>query len=89
VVILDEPTASLDAATEALVLEGLKRLMRGRTTFLIAHRLSTIEHADRIIVLDHGRITEAGSPGELLTADGYFRRAHRQFFAASHEEVCV
>jgi ABC-type multidrug transport system fused ATPase/permease subunit len=63
--------------------------MQGRTTFLIAHRLSTIRHADKIVTLDHGRITECGSPDELLAAGGYFRRAHDLFFAPPCEEVCV
>jgi len=89
VVILDEPTAALDAATEALVLEALKCLIQGRTTFIIAHRLSTIEHADRVIVLNSGRIIESGTPGELLANDGHFRRMYDLFFAPPREEACV
>ncbi|HUF71966.1 MAG TPA: multidrug ABC transporter permease, partial [Gammaproteobacteria bacterium] len=54
--ILDEPTSALDAQTEASLLEALKRLMQGRTTFIIAHRMSTIRHADRIVTLESGRI---------------------------------
>jgi ATP-binding cassette, subfamily B, bacterial len=74
VLILDEPTSSLDAGTESLLLEALDNLMKGRTTFIIAHRLSTIRGADRILVLDRGRIIESGSHGELLAARGaYFR----------------
>jgi ATP-binding cassette subfamily B protein/subfamily B ATP-binding cassette protein MsbA len=73
VLILDEPTSSLDARTELLLLEALERLMVGRTTLIIAHRLSTIRHADRIIVLDHGRIAEQGTPHQLLTQNGLYR----------------
>jgi ATP-binding cassette subfamily B protein len=76
VVILDEPTASLDAATEAIVLDGLKRLMRGRTTFLIAHRLSTIRHVDKIITLDGGRLVECGTHAELLSKGGLYASHH-------------
>jgi ATP-binding cassette subfamily B protein/subfamily B ATP-binding cassette protein MsbA len=66
ILILDEPTSALDAQTEELILEALERLMKGRTTFIIAHRLSTIRRADRIIVLEDGRIVESGSHDELL-----------------------
>jgi len=76
VLILDEPTAALDAGTEALLLEALARLMVGRTTFIIAHRLSTVRGADRVAVLDAGRLLQLGTPAELLAADGLYRRLH-------------
>jgi ATP-binding cassette subfamily B protein/subfamily B ATP-binding cassette protein MsbA len=76
VLILDEPTAALDAETEVGLLAALEQLMRGRTTFLIAHRLSTIRRADRIVVLDQGRVVEMGTEPELLAAGGAYHRFH-------------
>jgi ATP-binding cassette, subfamily B, bacterial len=75
VLILDEPTSALDAETEALLLGALERLMRGRTTFIIAHRLSTVRNADRIIVLDHGRVVEEGPHEELVQRRGRYASA--------------
>jgi ATP-binding cassette subfamily B protein len=74
--ILDEPTAALDATTEALVMEGLHRLMAGRTTFVIAHRLSTVRRASVILVVDDGRIVEQGTFAELVGRGGPFARLH-------------
>jgi ABC-type multidrug transport system fused ATPase/permease subunit len=74
ILILDEPTSSLDAASERLVIDALERAAGGRTTLVIAHRLSTVRLADRIVVLDQGRIAEEGSRQELLTLQG--RYAH-------------
>jgi ATP-binding cassette subfamily B protein len=72
ILILDEATSALDAATEARVKSALDRLRQGRTTFIIAHRLSTVANADRILVLDQGRIVERGTFGELTKAGGLF-----------------
>ena len=66
IVILDEPTSAMDAHTETMVMEGLERLLRGRTGFIIAHRLSTVMTADAVFVLDGGRVVESGEPAKLL-----------------------
>ncbi len=79
-VILDEATASVDPLTEAQIQEGLDVILRGRTSIVIAHRLSTIEHADRIIVLDHGRIVEEGDHRSLLDAGGAYCRVYNAYF---------
>jgi ATP-binding cassette subfamily B protein len=74
ILILDEPTSSIDSKTEAVFLDALDRLMAGRTTFLIAHRLSTIRSADHILVLDRGRVVEQGTHDELMRRGGLYRQ---------------
>ena len=72
ILILDEPTSALDAETEDQLLGALDNLMAGRTTLIIAHRLSTIRGADRIVVLEHGRVVEDGSHEALLRREGIY-----------------
>jgi ABC-type multidrug transport system fused ATPase/permease subunit len=76
VLILDEPTSSIDSKTEAVILDALDRLMVGRTTFLIAHRLSTIRRADTILVIDKGRLVEQGTHQDLLRHGGLYRQLY-------------
>ena len=74
ILILDEATSALDTATERAIQTALAELARGRTTLVVAHRLSTIRHADRIVVVDAGRIVEEGAHDALLQQDGAYRR---------------
>ena len=76
ILLLDEATSALDPESEELVKEALSRLMRGRTTLVVAHRLSTIRQADRIVVLERGRIVEQGSHDALLERDGRYAHLH-------------
>jgi ATP-binding cassette subfamily B protein len=79
VLILDEATSSLDLPSERLVQRALRALLRGRTAFIIAHRLSTVEIADRVLVVDQGRIVEDGAPAELRRRSGRYESLHRQW----------
>jgi subfamily B ATP-binding cassette protein MsbA len=85
--LLDEATSSLDSASEALVQEALERLMEGRTTFIIAHRLSTVRGADRILVLDEGRIVQTGTHETLVQQDGLYRDLASYQFRLPEEET--
>jgi subfamily B ATP-binding cassette protein MsbA len=78
ILILDEATSALDNESERLVQDALQKLMQGRTTLIVAHRLSTIEHADRVIVMERGRIVEQGTPTELLSRGGAYTRLHHR-----------
>ena len=83
IMILDEPTAALDTESERLVIEGLERLMKGRTVIMIAHRLSTISNADKIVVLKDGVVAEQGSNDELIARGGVYAELHRVQYDAS------
>jgi ABC-type multidrug transport system fused ATPase/permease subunit len=76
ILILDEPTSSIDLKTESIILDALDRLMMGRTTFMIAHRLSTIRKADLLMVMDRGRVVDQGTHEELLERDGLYKQLH-------------
>ena len=78
--ILDEATASVDPLTETLIQEGLDTLLSNRTSIVIAHRLSTIQHADRIIVLDHGEIIESGTHDQLMARRGHYANLYDSYF---------
>lgn len=82
--ILDEATANIDTQTEKLIEKAILNITSNRTTFIIAHRLSTIRNADKIIVIDHGRIAEIGTHNDLIKANGYYRRMLEE---SQHEDT--
>ena len=82
VLVLDEATSLLDIPSERLVQRGLRTVLAGRTAVIIAHRLSTVAIADRVLVLDHGEITEDGPPGELMAGDGEYAALHSSWAAS-------
>ncbi|MDP6150560.1 MAG: ATP-binding cassette domain-containing protein, partial [Gammaproteobacteria bacterium] len=81
ILILDEATSALDTESERHIQAALEQLMQNRTTFVIAHRLSTIENADRIIVMEEGRIIESGKHADLLATGGHYAALHRMQFS--------
>ncbi len=87
ILILDEATSQLDSESEALVARAFANLMKDRTTLVIAHRLSTVRRADRIVVMERGRIVEEGTHRELLTRQGLYRRLHDMQYFAEEEEA--
>ena len=80
VLILDEATSSLDAESEGLIEEALERLLKGRSTLIIAHRLSTVRRANRLVVLDRGKVVEEGSHVDLLAQNGLYARLYQRQF---------
>jgi ABC-type multidrug transport system fused ATPase/permease subunit len=88
ILILDEPTSALDAKTESALLDSLEQLMRNRTTIVIAHRLSTIRNANKIVVLDRGRVVEVGAHADLIRRNGPYAKLYfQQMKVASHDEA--
>ncbi len=87
VLVMDEATSSVDTVTEALIQKGMDQVMEGRTSFVIAHRLSTIKKADRIVVIENGRIAEQGTHAELLRLHGKYYRLYTQQFR--HERTAA
>jgi len=89
ILILDEPTTGLDAAAEQTVMDALERAAAGRTTLIIAHRLTTVRLADRIVVLDRGRIVEEGTHLELLASGGRYARLYRLQMSTETENALI
>ena len=86
ILILDEATSSVDTRLELLIQKAMKRLMKGRTSFVIAHRLSTIQEADKILVLKDGQIIEQGNHESLLNAKGFYYDLYQSQFSSKNSE---
>ncbi|WP_243685332.1 hypothetical protein [Methanosarcina barkeri] len=87
VLILDEATSSIDTRTELIIQNALLKLMHGKTSFVIAHRLSTIKNADKIIVLDGGRVVETGTHSELLLSGGFYANLYNSQFKKRYGNI--
>ena len=81
ILILDEATSSIDTRTEINIQKAFSTMMRGRTSFIVAHRLSTIRDADRILVMNRGRVIEIGTHETLLSQDGFYAKLYNSQFA--------
>jgi len=87
ILILDEPTSSVDTATESAIMEAIEQVMRGRTTFVIAHRLSTVRRASQIVVIQDGRIVESGRFAELIARRGVFYHLYARQFSGGEADA--
>ena len=87
--VLDEATSSVDTETEQKIHNAIQTVLKGRTSFIIAHRLSTIRHADRILVIQHGEITEQGSHAELIRQKGYYYNLYTNQFREERENALL
>ena len=76
ILVMDEATANIDSETELLIQDALEKMMTNKTTIMVAHRLSTIQHADKIIVMQKGRIVEMGNHQELLALNGMYKKLY-------------
>lgn len=89
IIIMDEPTASLDALTESALWKAVNEYFRGKTTIIIAHRLSTVQAADRIVVLDRGEIVEQGTHQQLLEMKGLYARLYHEQLESQQEDLKI
>jgi subfamily B ATP-binding cassette protein MsbA len=89
VLVLDEATSNLDTESERLIEDAMEKLLVGRTTLIIAHRLSTVRRADRLVVVEHGRIVEEGTHAELLARGGMYARLYQRQFRDDPDTIAV
>jgi ATP-binding cassette subfamily B protein len=87
VLIFDDPLSAVDTATEEAILKGLERVMQGRTTVIVSHRISAVQHADHILVLEQGRVTEEGNHRHLVELGGQYATLHAEQLLEARDEA--